>query len=172
MPRYYRRRFQAPVRSNKEIIDLTATGVAAGVTTDLLVATAVNDYTGLIGTCPIGCKIKAIFISYSYNFAQGFPTRMDMYVAKIPAGFGVGGFPVPGATGGSLFRKYIFLEVKGLGSASSDAFGQDSQIRGFQGWLMIPKRFQNMAEGDFLAIKFGSASNYNICTKVIYKWKA
>ncbi len=159
-----------PVVSAKNILDLTATGVAAGVTTDLVVALGVNDYTGVAGTVPLGANVKNIYISYSYNFAQGFPTRMDMFVCSRPAGLGIGTVPVPGNTTGDAFRRFIFLEIKGLGSASSDAFGQDSQIRGFSGWLKIPKRFRRMGEGTELIIRFGSASNYNICCKIIYKF--
>ncbi len=169
MPRFNRRRGMAPVVSVKNIVDLTATGVSAGVTTDLVVATGVNNYTGLATEVPIGGQVKNIYISYSYNFNQGFPTRMDMFVGKADGPIGPVNFPVPGNTTGSVYRKFIFLEIKGLGSASSDAFGQDSQIRGFSGWLKIPKRFRRMGEGDRLFIRFGSASDYNICVKVIYK---
>jgi len=168
MPRL-RQRGMTQVNSVKNILDLTATGVAAGVTTDLVVASAVNNYTGLVGEVPIGGSVKNIYISYSYNFSQGFPTRMDMFVCKKLGPMSLAGFPVPGNTSGNNHRKLIFLEIKGLGSASSDAFGQDSQIRGFSGWLKIPKRFRRMGENDQIAIRFGSASNYNICVKVIYK---
>lgn len=159
-----------PVVSVKNILDLTATGVSAGVTTDLVIAKGVNAYTGGAGEVPIGGQVKNIYISYSYNFAQGFPTRMDMYVVAKPAGLGVGTLPVPGNTTGDAARRFIFLEIKGLGSASSDAFGQDSQIRGFSGWLKIPKRFRRMGEDSQLLMRFGSASDYNICVKVIYKF--
>ncbi len=159
-----------PVVSAKNILDLTATGVAAGVTTDLGIAVGVNNYTGVAGTVPIGANVKNIYFSYSYNFAQGFPTRMGMYICKKPAGIGTGTMPVPGNTSGDPFRRFIFLEMKGLGSASSDAFGQDSQIRGFSGWLKIPKRFRRIGEDDQLFLRVGSASNYNVCVKVIYKY--
>ena len=170
MGRFRRQRMVPPVVSAKNILDLTATGVAAGVTTDLVVAQGVNNYVGNAGTVPIGAAVKNIYISYSYNFAQGFPTRMDMYVAKRPAASGIAAYPVPGNTTGSPSRRFIFLEVKGLGSASSDAFGQDSQIRGFSGWLKIPPRMRRIGEDDEIIIRFGSASNYNICVKVIYKF--
>jgi len=172
MPRFRRRQGLAQVRSAKNIIDLTATGVAAGVTTDLVVALGVESFTGSAGTVPIGASVKNIFISYSYNFAQGFPTRMDMFVAKKLGPMSTAAFPVPGATGSSTHRKLIFLEIKGLGSASSDAFGQDSQIRGMSGWLKIPQRYRRMGDQDAIIMRFGSASNYNICVKVIYKWFA
>ncbi len=158
------------VTSAKNILDLTATGVAAAVTTDLTVAVGVNNYIGTAGTVPIGASVKNIYISYSYNFAQGFPTRMDMYVVKKAAGTATATLPVPGNTSGDPSRKLIFLEIKGLGSASSDAFGKDSQIRGFSGWLKVPQRFRRIGEDDQLMMRFGSASDYNICVKVIYKY--
>ncbi len=170
MPRFRQSRQGAPIVSVKNILDLTATGVAAGVTTDLVIASSINNYTGGAGDVPIGCQVKNVWVSYSYNFAQGFPTRMDMFICKQPGSLGVASIPVPGNTTGDVFRRQIFLEIKGLGSASSDAFGQDSQIRGFSGWVKIPKRFRRMGEGDRLLMRMGSASNYNVCVKIIYKF--
>ncbi len=169
MPRFRRSRQGAPITSSKNILDLTATGVAAGVTTDLEIVSTVNDYTGGAAQVPIGAHVKNVWISYSYNFAQGFPTRMDMYICKQQGVLGIANLPVPGNTTGHTFRRQIFLEIKGLGSASSDAFGQDSQIRGFSGWVHIPKRFQRMGEDDKILMRMGSASNYNVCVKAIYK---
>ncbi len=166
-----RLRNKAPLQSIKNILDGTFTGVSAGVTTDFVVADTVNNYTGSVDQVPIGCHIKAIWVEYSYSFSQGFPTRMDMYICKKPGIVSITPYPVPGSTGGNVARKFIFLERKGLGNASSDNFGVDSTSRGFSGWIRIPKRYQRMGDGDQIIIRYGSASDYNVCTKVIYKWK-
>jgi len=146
--------------------------VAAAVTTDFVVASSVNDYTGAIGTCPIGAKIKAIFIDYSYNSNSSISNgRMDFYLCKNP-NIGLANFPIPGATGGNAKRKFIFLERKGLNPVATAGFGANSQLARGAGWIRIPKRFQNMAEGDSMTIRIGSSIDYNFCIKTIYKWFA
>jgi len=170
----FRRGLQSVVRSNKEIIDGVFLKVTGAVITDVLLATAVNDYDGTVGTCPIGSKIKGCFIEWTYNADSTLEGRMDWYFAKIPAGLAIASFPIPGATGGNLKRKYIFQERKGLTNPfnTSATFAVSSQIRGGMMFLKIPRRFQNMAEGDFLAIRVQSSVDYNFCLKVIYKWFA
>jgi len=39
-------------------------------------------------------------------------------------------------------------------------------------FLKIPRRFQNMAEGDELVMRIQSSTDYNFCLKIIYKWFA
>lgn len=146
--------------------------VASGVTTDISLVAAVNDYVGLIATCPIGSKVKAMYIEYSYNGNSTISNgRMDFFVCKNP-NFGIGTFPVPGATGGNNKRKFIFLERKGLNPFSTGGFGANSQLARGAGWIMIPKRYQNIAEGDSIFMRVNSSIAYNFCLKVIYKWFA
>ncbi len=165
-------RSKAPLQSVKNIVDGTFITVAGGTTTDFVVATTVNDYTGTTNNVPIACHIKAIWVEYSYQSSET-PTggRVDMFMCKVPGVTGVAGFPVPGATGGDVHRRFIFLERKGLFNLSSDAFGLGSTARGFSGWVKIPRRYQRMAEGDDFVIRIGSSSDYSACVKCIYKWK-
>jgi len=172
MPRRYR--LQAVVRSNKETIDGVFLKVTGAVITDVVVAKSVNDYIGTVGTMPIGSKVKGCFIEWSYNADSTLEGRMDWYFCKLPAGEAFVNMPIPGATGGNLRRKYIFQERKGLSNPfnTGSGFAVSSQIRGGIMFLKIPRRFQNMAEGDQLAIRIQSSVNYNFCLKVIYKWFA
>ncbi len=171
-PRY--RRFLAPVRSNKETVDGVFLKVTGGVITDVVLITPVNDYTGTVGTCPISAKVKGCFIEWSYNADSTLEGRLDWYFAKIPAGQTLASFPTPGGTGGAPRRKYIFQERKGLTNPfnTGSGFAVSSQIRGGMMFLKIPRRFQNMAEGDAVVIRIHASVNYNFCLKVIYKWFA
>ncbi len=94
-----------------------------------------------------------------------------MFMCKVPGLAGIGNFPVPGNTSGAAARKFIFLERKGLFNLSSDAFGTGSTVRGFAGWVRIPKRYQRMGETDQIVIRIGSSEDYSACLKIIYKWK-
>ncbi len=173
MPRSFRRSLN-PVRSNKEIIDGVFLKVTGGTVTDVTIAAAINDYVGTVGTCPIGSKIKGCFIEWSYNADSTLEGRLDWFFAKVPAGLSLASYPTPGATGGTLRRKFIFQERKGLTNPfnTGSGFAVSSQIRGGMMFLKIPRRFQNMAEGDELGLKIHSSVNYNFCLKVIYKWFA
>ncbi len=169
----FRRSLQV-VRSNKEVVDGVFLKVTGGVITDVIVATAINDYVGTVGTCPISAKVKGVFIEWSYNADSTLEGRLDWYFAKMPGSITFGNMPVPGATGGDVNRKFIFQERKGLTNPfnTGSGFAVSSQIRGGMMFLKIPKRFQNMAEGDTLAIRIHSSVNYNFCLKLIYKWFA
>jgi len=166
----FRQRFRAPVRTNKEIVDSVVIGVAAGTVTLITIASAVNDYIGSVGTLPIGGKIKAIWLETSYTKLDSLVGRLDWTLNKKPASVDTSAI-IPGATGGVLPRKYIIFERKGLISNDGLA-GQGGSPARFAGWIMIPKRFQNMAEGDTWQIRIGASVVYNFCVKVIYKWQA
>ncbi len=162
------------VRSNKEVVDGVFLKVTGGVITDVIVCAPVNDYIGTVGTCPISAKVKGCFIEWSYNADSTIEGRLDWFFAKQPAGVPLSSFPTPGATGGDPRRKFIFQERKGLTNPfnTSSGFAVSSQIRGGMMFLKIPRRFQNMAEGDQLVLRIHSSVNYNFCLKLIYKWFA
>lgn len=168
------RRGLAVVRSNKETVDGVFLKVTGGTITEVVVAQSINDYTGTVGTMPIGSKIKGCFIEWSYNADSTLEGRLDWYFAKAPGTLSGAAFPIPGATGGHINRKFIFQERKGLTNPfnTGSGFAVSSQIRGGMMFLKIPRRFQNMAEGDTLLLRIHSSVNYNFCLKVIYKWFA
>ncbi len=171
MPRrgLYRKVARLVLRANKEIVDATLIGVAAATTTIISIANPVNDYIGTVGTCPIGAKVKAVWLDMSYNKGENTVGRMDWYVWKKLAGIAT---PTPGATGGISQRKLIFLERKGLNFSLDGLLEQGGGAKNSSGWLMIPKRFQNMAEDDELQIVYNSSVVSNVCVKIIYKWYA
>ncbi len=154
-----------PVRSVKEVVDGVFLNVAGGTTTVVDVASAVNDYTGQVGTCPIGASIKALFVEASYSAgvaAASRSTRIDWLLGKAPSNlpFTI----VPGSTGGDPERKWVFHESKGLGGA----VGEDISKKG--GWIRVPPKMTRMGEDDKLEFRIGSSDVYNFCLKVIYKW--
>ncbi len=170
MPRRFQRNSKLVVRSNKEVIDSVNFAVAAGTSITVVLAVAVNDYVGTVGTCPLSSKIKALWIETSYTKADSLVGRMDWLVAKKPANTTFAGL-VPGATGGSNLRKFIFLERKGIMS-NDGLVAQGGSPKFSAGWLRIPKRYQNMGEDDEIILRFNSSVVYNICIKIIYKWYA
>jgi len=167
-----RRNFQSskrPIVSNKEIIDTVAFLVTGGVTTDINIASAVNNYTGTIGTQPLGSSLLGFYIETSASNGDSIVNRIDWYLCKRTSGTPFSSFPIPGATGGDVNRKWIFHESKGIGQgeAVSTLGGQTSRMREF---IKIPKRFRRMGEADFWSIRVGASTDYNFCLKVIYKW--
>jgi len=153
-----------PVRSVKEIVDGVFLNVAAGVTTDFAVVQSVNDYTGGIGTCPIGAHVKSIYIEASYNGPTGGQARMDWFIGKSPGNNLT--LPIPGATGGDDNRKWIFHESKGMMPSEEGGIAKKS------GWIRVPPKMQRMGEDDRILIRIGASSVYSWCGKTIYKWYA
>ena len=166
-----RRSSLIPVVSNKEVVDSTVILASAGVTTDIDIATAVNGYVGTIGTCPLASSIKGFYLEISYNLAQVIVGRFDWYLGKRQMGQTAAVFPVPGVVGGSVFRKRVFHERKGIldGGSASNAGGQTSKSVEF---IAIPKSFKKMSEGDIWFLRFNGSTNYSFCLKAIYKWYA
>jgi len=163
MPRFRSQR--AVLRSNKEVVDSVTIAVAGGVTTIVNLAESKNDYLGVVGTCVISAKIKAIWLELTYNSESVNQQRLDWFLAKKPGIVGI--TAVPGATGGALDRKFIFLERKGLNPKT--AGGSPAKVAG---WIRVPKRFQNMAEADKFQLHINASDTYSVCIKAIYKWYA
>ncbi len=167
------RRFQSgkrPINSNKEIIDITSLTVAAGVTTDSALATQINDYTGTVGTVPLGSSILGFYIEASAIDVSGsdLSHRIDWFLCKKPGGVSIASFPVPGATGGDDKRKWIFHEEKGI-FPSSAVVGRGVQQVRTRSFIKVPRSKRRMAEGDAWFIRSGSSGSYSVCYKVIYK---
>ncbi len=154
-------RMRPIIHTRKEIIDSVLLGVSAGVKTAVAVATAVNDYVGTVGQVETGSKIKWIYL-----FVQIIPTatteNVDFYVIKRPSEVTN---PTPGATGGTVQRKYILHEEKGIpGNANDGAYPLT-----FKGVVKIPKGRQRMAESDVIQVVVRGVGIYNACIKCIYK---
>ncbi len=151
-----------PVNSKKVIIDSTLLAVGAGVTSTVVLANAVDDFSGAPGTCPTGAKIMSVYL-----FVQILPTatteNVDWYFAKAPDNITTA---VVGNTNVSPFRKYILHEEKGIpGNANDGAYPLT-----FKGVIRIPRGRQRMGEGDDIFIKLIGVGIHNICIKCIYKF--
>ncbi len=154
-------RFRPIVNTRKEIVDSTLLGVAAGTNTVTAVATAVNDYTGVVGTVEVGSKISWVYLFVQIISTAG-TANVDFYIGKFPSGTTA---PVAGATGGTPERKWIFHEEKGIpGNASDGAYPLT-----FKGVVKIPRGRQRMAEGDRILVVTRGTDAHNACIKCIYK---
>ncbi len=168
MARFRQGMAKRPIVSNKEIVDVVAFLVAGAVTTDVDIADTVNDYSGVVGTVPLGATILGFYLETSVSNSDTIVNRIDWYLCKRESNLAFGSFPTPGSTGGSNIRKKIFHESKGIGQgAGSTVSGQTTRTREF---IKIPKRFRRMGEGDTWSIRVGASSQYNFCLKAIYKW--
>jgi len=157
-----------PIVSNKEIVDSVVFIVAGGVTTDIDLATAVNDYTGTVGTVPLGTSILGFYLEISTNNVDNIVGRTDWFLCKRNGGAGFASFPTPGATGGHVNRKFIFHEEKGIGQgAPTTGGGQSFRTKQF---IAIPRSKRRMGELDAWSLRVGSSENYSFCLKCIYKW--
>ncbi len=171
---FSRRRFQSgkrPIVSNKEIVDGTFLSVAAGVTTDFVIASQVNNYTGTVGDCPLGTTILGFYIeSSAANIGANVAGRVDWFLGKVQGSPVIATyFPVPGATGGDDNRRMIFHESKGLLNAAGTT-GEGGTPPRSREFISIPKKFRRMGENDRWVIRIGSSEGYSACFKVIYKW--
>jgi len=159
-----------PIVSNKEVIDAVFLIVAGGVITDAKLATAVNDYTGTVGTLPVNAEIKGFYLETSYANVDNIVGRLDWYLCKNPGGGqAITNFPSPGATGGTVFRSKIFHEEKGI-FTNGNGTTAGGQMKTNTQFLGIPKKFRKMNEGDEWFIRIGASENYSFCIKCIYKW--
>ncbi len=161
MPRFRRGMSLRPINSVKEIIDSVLLAVTAGTSSTVVLGSSVNDYTGTVGTFPVGAKVSSFYL-----FVQILPTatteNVDWYVAKAPTALAM---PTPSATGGDVARKYILHEEKGIpGNANDGAYPLT-----FKGVIRIPRGRQRMAEGDRFFIRLRGVGISNACIKCIYK---
>ncbi len=150
-----------PINSVKEIVDSTLIGVTAATVSTVVVASAVNDYTGTVGTVPTGSKVTSVYL-FIQLVETATVTNVDWYIAKGP---GALPSPVPGAVGGDVFRKYVLHEEKGIPGNSGDGAYPST----FKGVIRIPRGRQRMAEGDIIFVKLRGTGAYNACLKCIYK---
>ena len=165
MPRMFRRgsrRGLHPVNSRKEIVDSILLAVAAGVTSTVNVATAIENYVGTTGTIEAGSTINWVSLQITYQADGNLGGATDWYLAKNPGGNLT--LPIPGVTGGDDNKKFIFHEAKGL---NGDRNGGGPNLR--QVVIRIPPRFKRMGVNDVLTLRLRSTVAYDVCIKAIYK---
>ncbi len=161
----YRSRSMAlrPINSVKNVVDGVFLGVAAGVQTLTTLAATVNDYTGGNTEVPIGAKVSSIYLFVQMISGDSGIANSDFYIMKRPSGVTE---PTPGATGGSVSRKFILHEEKGIPGNALDGAAPLT----FRGVIRIPRGRQRFAEGDVIRLVARSADVYNMCVKCIYKF--
>ncbi len=165
MARFNRGMSKRPINSVKNIVDGTFLTVGAGTVTAVILASTVNDYTGGVADVPIGAKISSIYIYVSIQ-QQSVNSNVDFYICNFPSPMAVAQLPVPGATGGDPFRKFILHEEKGLPGAANN--GSPPHV--FRGVIRIPKGRQRMGELDQIRLQARGAAAYDLCVKCIYKF--
>ncbi len=154
-----------PINSVKNIVDSTQLGVAAATVTSVVLAGAVNDYVGGNTEVPIGAKVSSVYLFVQGISADSGVANFDWYIWKRPGSVTTIG-PVPGATGGSVDRKFILHEEKGIpGNALDGAYPLT-----FKGVIKIPRGRQRFGEGDQLRLQLRSTDVHNFCIKCIYKF--
>ncbi len=163
MPRF-QNMAKRPINSVKNIVDTTQLIVAAGVTSTVDLAVGVNAYAGAVTDVPIGAKVMSIYLFVQIQ-QNAVNSNVDWYVAKGPAA-SITALPVPGVTGGSIERKYILHEEKGIPGPMNNG----SPPLTFRGVIRIPKGRQRFGEGDKCTVKLRGAAAYDFCLKAIYKF--
>ncbi len=165
----FRQSSKRPIVSNKEVVDAVTLLVTAGTVTNIDIATTINDYTGGVGTCPLGAKILGFYLEISYNLSQVIVGRFDWMLLKAESGRPNSDFSAPGNVGGDELRKRVYHERKGVldGGTTTNAGGQTAKSVEF---IKIPRGVQRMGEGDRWVIRFSGSTNYSLCMKCIYKW--
>ncbi len=154
-------RFRPIVHTRKEIVDTTLLGVSAATVSTVSLATVVNDYVGTAGSVEVGSKIKWIYL-FVQVLETATTSNVDWYVIKRPQG---PTNPTPGAVGGTIARKFVLHEEKGIpGNANDGAYPST-----FKGVIKIPRGRQRMAEGDVIQLVIRGTGIYNACAKCIYK---
>ncbi len=164
MARYRRALARRPINSVKNIQDSTAIGVAAGVTTTVTLAAAVNDYAGGNADVPIGAKVSSIYVFFQIQ-PQAAQGQVDAYIIKAST-TQMAGAPAPGATGGSPTRRFILHEEKGI----PGAYNNGSPPLTFRGVIKLPRGRQRFGEDDLVQIRVSCATAYDFCVKAIYKF--
>ncbi len=116
-----------------------------------------------------GCIIKAIWMELwiwsTTIVADGVTSGFDAYIMKNPGNNLTP--PLPGTTGTSNEKKFIFKTWKGLTSTRS----QGAPPYSWKGWIKIPKRYQRMGANDKILLNFtATGANALACQNYIYKW--
>ncbi len=146
------------------------TASATGVKTIVNVAIAKDSpVTANVTEVKRGSKIFRIWLEiWIYASAEavaGITHGIDFYIYKDPGANLTP--PIPGTTGSSNEKKFIFKTWKGLIGART----QGSAPYTWKGWIRIPKIYQRMGTDDRIDLVFQSTGvNAILCTNTIYKW--
>ncbi len=115
--------------------------------------------------CEVGSNIGAIYLSvYILGDSGSNSGLVDWYIWKEPGDIvTTANEPVPGNTGISVLRRFIFHEAKGL-FATQDGTPMVEKIV-----VRIPPRYRRMGDNDKFVVKILSPTTGEFCIKAIYK---
>ncbi len=166
-----------PVISTKNVIE-TSGILAAGTNTVALTLIDTADSASLAVSNSVerGSKVNGVFISLFFYSEGGEVANevplVDWYIFKNPgdnySGFAAGQLPIPGSTGISDNKRYIFHTEKGLTG------GGDASLAGvpmvFKGVIALPRAFRKMNANDRVIIVARANFATKFCIQCIYKW--
>ncbi len=116
-----------------------------------------------------GCIIQAIYVTIDVcgTLGSGVLNIADMYVMKNPGNNLTP--PNPRSQGTSNEKKFIFRTWRSMIMRNQDG----NPPYHWEGWLMIPKRYQRMGTDDVLSFQHvtSGAGTGHISTSFLYKWK-
>ncbi len=159
------RGMRAVVNSYKNVID-TSGGLSAATVSLTVVGVAVAPGT-LVTTSnqiPIGGRVTSIYYSL-YIYSDAIETTsplVDIFWWKRVADSDT--IPVPGQTGTSINKRWIFHEEKGL--SGNRTTGMPMVIKGV---IKIPRAYQRFANGDDFEMRILSPVAGFFCAKHIYR---
>ncbi len=162
----FRKGIRPVINSYKNVID-TEGSLAAGATSTTVIATAVE--LGVLdmdlNEVPHGGRLSSIYYSlYLFSDATEIQdSRVDILWWK-QKGADIANDPIPGITGVSAHKNWVFHEEKGL--AGNRTTGTPMVVKGS---FKIPKSFQRMAFNDTIEMRIQSVENGLFCAKHIYK---
>lgn len=155
-----------PINSVKNIVDGTFIGVAASVTTNVLIGDGVNTYAGGTTEIPIGAKVRSVYLFFQIQ-PQAAQGNVDAFFFKASPTEATALLAVtPGVTGGSTSRRFILHEEKGI----PGIYNNGASPHTFRGVLKIPRGRQRIGEGDKIYLRIRCSTAYDACVKVIYKF--
>ncbi len=165
-----RRRRMGPIVDSIKNVVAGVDALADGTQANLDIARAVdNPTTAVTQDVERGSKIFRVWTEFwAYpitTVAEGVTLLFDAYIWKNPGSNLTA--PIPGTTGSSNEKKFIFKEWRGLLSSRT----QGGTPYTWKGWIKIPKVYQRMGTDDQIELVIlvnGVAAT--LCRKHIYKW--
>ncbi len=156
-----------PINSEKHIVQVTPTTVAAAAIGKILVLDAkqLPDVTLVASDVRAGAVVKAVYLEFWATSDDSTQSSLIWCFYKKPQGAANMTFAQLNALHTFDGKNKVLLTGQGLVSASG---GLPTPI--FRGWVKIPKGMQRMANGDQLNVNVaGIANGGTFCGLAIFK---
>ncbi len=151
-----------PINSYKQVsVDGPASRVSA---TNIIhsVAEGVDNYTGPSAfnrEVPTGAKVMSIDLQCAFTNLVGISANM---VLSVQIAYSNQSFITPNAQGGNNQRNQVFF--------TKNVFLGQNQNSNFHWRIKIPKRYQRIREGQFIAVVYRCDTVFASVTQAIYKF--